>query len=397
MADVAQPRRRRSWYKRPLVWLVLAILAALAVFGVREAGGEPVTIRYSDFLNQLDVSNVASVVFSGKEIDGHFKRPVAEAGVANGTRLMAFRTYAPDFGDPALLPELRKERVAISVGSSQWLGTGVAAVLGIIGAFVLAKPMLLVIGAAFIAGLARIARGGKMDIGSILAMIPMFRSVSSRSGEEKDSTGDWHPAGNSSVSTEREIAHTVHHHCTRPWYLRPPVWVLAVVFLGLAAFGIVEFSHRPSATALSYSDFLNQLDAGNVASVTFDGTQLDGKFKRPVAQTATSKTAAESLFRSQVPSISDPALLPELREEHVIINVVSSSSWLSWLGRLPWPLVLFVAFILVAGLVRLIRGRKSTDSSTDTIQQMPMMRLMSGLFGKRAQRTGDKGPAPPKI
>lgn len=190
MTDTAQPQRMRSWYKRPLVWIVFVILAALVVFGVREMGGGPATIRYSDFLNQLDVNNIARVNFSGTQIDGHFNRPVAETGVANGAPLKVFRTYAPDFGDPTLLPELRKERVAISVGSSQWLGTGIAAVLGVVGAFILAKPMLFVIAAAFMAGLIRVLRGGKMDIRSILSMVPMFRSMTSESGKQKGSAGD---------------------------------------------------------------------------------------------------------------------------------------------------------------------------------------------------------------
>lgn len=178
-----------------------------------------------------------------------------------------------------------------------------------------------------------------------------------------------------------------HHQCTRPWYLRPPVWILGLVLLGLAAFGIVEWSSRSSPLALSYGDFLAQLDAGNVASVTFNGTLVDGKFKHPLDQATTNGTAAKTNFRSQVPDVGDPTLLPELRKDHVIIDVVASSGWLSWLGRLPWPLVLVVAFIVVAGLIRLVRGKKSTDSSASTVPQMPMMQLMSGVFGKHADES----------
>ena len=32
-----------------------------------------------------------------------------------------------------------------------------------------------------------------------------------------------------------------HKHCTRPWYMRPPVWVLGAVVGGLIVFGIVEY------------------------------------------------------------------------------------------------------------------------------------------------------------
>jgi ATP-dependent Zn protease len=184
------------------------------------------------------------------------------------------------------------------------------------------------------------------------------------------------------------MADAAHHHCTRAWYLRPPVWILGVVLLGLAGFAIVELSSRPSPATLSYSDFLAQLDAANVASVTFNGTLIDGKLKHPIGQTATNGTAAKTIFRSQVPNIGDPTLLPELRKEHAAIDVVSSSNWVSWLGRLPWPLVLILAFILIAGLIRLMRGNKaSTGSAAPT---HPMVGLITGLFGKN-----DQGPSRP--
>lgn len=190
MKDVAQPHHMQPWYKRPLVWIVCVVLAALAVFGIIEMGGSPATIRYSDFLDQLDVGNIASITFAGTQIDGHFKQPVAETDAANGAPLTVFRSRVPDVGDPTLLPELRKEHVAISVASSQWLGTGIAATLGVLLAFLLAKPILLVVAAALIAGLIRVARGGKMDLHSILSMVPMLRSVSGQSGKQEKSAGD---------------------------------------------------------------------------------------------------------------------------------------------------------------------------------------------------------------
>ena len=58
---------------------------------------------------------------------------------------------------------------------------------------------------------------------------------------------------------------SVHHHSTRPWYMRPPLWVLGIVLVSLAAFGIVEIIGRPAPTP--YSAFLDQLDAGNVTSI----------------------------------------------------------------------------------------------------------------------------------
>ena len=77
MTDSLQHHRSRPWYKRPLVWIVCVVLVAFAVFGLTQIGSRPTTIRYSDFLDQLDAGNVASVTFAGTQIDGQFKQSVA--------------------------------------------------------------------------------------------------------------------------------------------------------------------------------------------------------------------------------------------------------------------------------------------------------------------------------
>ena len=35
-------------------------------------------------------------------------------------------------------------------------------------------------------------------------------------------------------------AANAHQHCTRAWYMRPPIWVLGLALVTLVAFGIVE-------------------------------------------------------------------------------------------------------------------------------------------------------------
>ena len=172
--------------------------------------------------------------------------------------------------------------------------------------------------------------------------------------------------------------------CTRPWYMRPPVWLLGVVVAALVVFGIVESLGRPAA--MPYSAFLDQLEAGNVASVTFQGTQIDGRFKHPVGNTASNPGAQQNAFRSRVPEFGDPPLLAELRKEHVAIDVVASSGWTSWLSRLPWPMVAFLAFILIAGIVRLARGKPASESAASMHPMQGMIGLLAGLFGKSPSR-----------
>ena len=172
---------------------------------------------------------------------------------------------------------------------------------------------------------------------------------------------------------------TAQLHFTRSWYMRPSMWVLGVVLVALAAFGVIEMINKPAV--ITYSDFLDQLDAGNIASVTFKGTQIDGDFKHPIGETAANGTASQAIFRSQVPDFGDPALMPELRKQHVAIDVTSSSSWTRVLVGIPLPMWLFLGAILIAGIVRFVRGGKAQPETAIPVHPMQsMLGLVSGRF-----------------
>jgi ATP-dependent Zn protease len=172
------------------------------------------------------------------------------------------------------------------------------------------------------------------------------------------------------------------HHSTRSWWMRPSVWFIGVAVALLLVFAMFEMAGKPAAT--SYGTFLDQLDSGNVASVTFQGTQIDGRFKQPVNVTASNKTTQADTFRSHVPEFGDGSLIAELRKQHVAIDVTSPSAWTWLLGRVPWPMLLFIGAGLIAGLVRLVRGGKPGAGSPTSVQPMHrMMGLLSGFFGKQ--------------
>jgi len=178
-----------------------------------------------------------------------------------------------------------------------------------------------------------------------------------------------------------------HKHCTKPWYMRPPVWFIGVVVAALAIFTVYETVGGPAATP--YGAFLDQLDAGNVASVTFQGTQIDGRFKHPLTAATTNGAKQNDTFRSRVPDFGDSSLIPELRKQRVAIDVILSSQWTSWLGRLPWPMVFIIGAVLIAALVRFVRGGKPGSVSPMSMHPMGgMMGLISGLFGKQSQPEG---------
>jgi cell division protease FtsH len=166
--------------------------------------------------------------------------------------------------------------------------------------------------------------------------------------------------------------------------MRPPAWVIGIAVLAVLAFVIVENVGGPAATP--YSTFLDQLDAGNIASVTLQGTQIDGRFKRPLNVSTSNGTTQQDTFRSRVPDFGDPSLIPELRKQHVVIDVVSSSSWIRLLASVPLPMLLLLGVVLIAGIVRLVRGGKVQSGSTMPMHPMQeMIRLVSGLFGKPSE------------
>jgi ATP-dependent Zn protease len=129
------------------VWFIaIAVVLLLVGVGIEIAKtGKTAPIPYGAFLDQLEAGTITSVTIQGTEIRGRFKQP------PNSVQRDTFSTRAPDFGDPALIPELRKQRVAIEVSApSPW-----TSVLTHVP-----WPMLVFLGVVLVVGLIRLARGG---------------------------------------------------------------------------------------------------------------------------------------------------------------------------------------------------------------------------------------------
>jgi hypothetical protein len=170
--------------------------------------------------------------------------------------------------------------------------------------------------------------------------------------------------------------------------MRPPVWLIGAAVLALLVFLIIERTNGPAVTP--YGAFLDQLEAGNVASVTFQGTEIGGHLKRAL------DNAQSNAFRSRVPEFGDATLIPELRRQHVAIDVGAPSQWTSFLARLPLPMLLIVGVVLIAGLVRLVRGGKAQSGLGAAASMHPMggmIGLVSGLFAKRSPGASPATPA----
>jgi cell division protease FtsH len=154
---------QRSWWTN--VWW-LALLAVMvynitSLINSRPNANPQIAIPYSTFITELNASNVASVSFQGNAVQGTLKHsitfnsgtatitsgpgasssaaPSASASPSSSASSAAtageapsqvqtsdrFSTLIPDFGDPALLPELKAQGVEITVnpdqGTPAWL------------------------------------------------------------------------------------------------------------------------------------------------------------------------------------------------------------------------------------------------------------------------------------
>ncbi len=184
-----------------------------------------------------------------------------------------------------------------------------------------------------------------------------------------------------------QMAGAEHPHAA--WWRTSRVWWLVAVGAALVTLVIVAIVETLGPAPMPYSEFLDQIDAGNVASVIFRGTEIDGRFKHPLESAASNGTRQGDIFVSRVPDFGDPNLIPELRKQHVTIDVTSSSSWTRLLLGVPLPMWLFLGAILIAGIVRLVRGRKGQSGSAMPMHPMQgMMGLLSGLFAKQQQGEG---------
>jgi ATP-dependent Zn protease len=105
------------------------------------------------------------------------------------------------------------------------------------------------------------------------------------------------------------------------------VWFIGIVAAVLLSVAVAEQTDKPAATP--YSTFLDQVEAGKIASVAFEGTEIVGRFKQP------SDSAQPDTFRTRAPDVGDPTLIPALRKQHVAIDVSAPSPWTSVLARVP--------------------------------------------------------------
>src|SRR5438105_3419256 len=138
-------------------------------------------------------------------------------------------------------------------------------------------------------------------------------------------------------------------------------WLLLVLVINLFFYAPLLFSllNAPSTTInLTYSRFLQQVEQGNVTSVTINSDDsVTGTFKTPVRQPqAANGSVAATQFTSLIPATGDPNLLPLLEKKGVEINaqIVQPPWWQTalelLLNALPLLLLLYFGLMSLRGM-----------------------------------------------
>jgi len=113
---------------------------------------------------------------------------------------------------------------------------------------------------------------------------------------------------------------------------------------------------------ISYSEFLDQLDADNISSVTIRDNELTGEFKRETdinipGRNSTIKTRK---FSTYLPSFQGEGLLNSLKSKGVKIYVKPkeemSPFWQFIMGILPWVLIIGIWILIMRGAQRIQGG-----------------------------------------
>ncbi len=114
--------------------------------------------------------------------------------------------------------------------------------------------------------------------------------------------------------------------------------------------------------SVSYSQFIAQLGAGNIKSVTIKNLVVSGEFVKEIniQLTGEKKTTAVKKFQTFLPSFQGEGLIAKLEEKNVLINVEPSEKggilWQILIGILPWVLIIGVWILIMKRAQQQIQG-----------------------------------------
>jgi cell division protease FtsH len=137
------------------------------------------------------------------------------------------------------------------------------------------------------------------------------------------------------------------------WFSRI-LFLLLIVILAYQAWVWLGPSSNQQTVTLSYSDFLTQLQQGDVKTVTYDPSNrlLTGDLAQPIKQDENGQTVTSSHFQTTYPFLDDQPLATDLAKYDVSLQGKPSSSSDFWLGLALNLLPAAIVLILLLWLSR---------------------------------------------
>lgn len=142
------------------------------------------------------------------------------------------------------------------------------------------------------------------------------------------------------------------------------IWIILLILLVSWGWSIFRNTANAGTTAdINYSRFRQELESGNVASVTLSGEEIQGELQQPITVSTPSgggeaETEEYTRFITYVPSVGDDELLPLLQEQEVTIVTEPSQGtplWTILINVLP----IFFVLALFYFIYRQMRAQSS--------------------------------------
>jgi cell division protease FtsH len=133
-----------------------------------------------------------------------------------------------------------------------------------------------------------------------------------------------------------------------------PNWSWLIIILVIALFVVPWFfslldTGTGSTMKISYSTFREQMDAGNIDSVTIQGEEIRGIFKNPGLVTTGQDQPTPSGFVTYIPQAANPELIDRLASKGIQVNTLPTQqgNWLTiLLTFLPFIFIIWIGYVI---------------------------------------------------
>lgn len=103
----------------------------------------------------------------------------------------------------------------------------------------------------------------------------------------------------------------------------------------------------PDQIDISYTEFKRQIEAENIAEVTFRGDRVRGEFREEYTPPGAEDDVAYTRFQTILPAIEDPKLIEILEAKDVKVYAEQESNpWLTYFLLLSLPWILIIAYFI---------------------------------------------------